>query len=455
MNAEIITDTSRCLDVTKKLEKFDVIAVGTEGVHLGKDGPLTLVQIGTIDDNVYLFDIHTNKDLFTKGKLQDVLTSPGITKVMHSCSVASAALYYQFNIRLQNVFDTQVANLMIEEKKGRELVSLLKLEEICEKYSSVSKVKDQVAEKDMGIREMGGLWDRRPLSDDMVQYAAADIITPVQDVYNAMKKFIDENELLEQFNKRIEEEIHYFVNEKMREQRRKRVNEAILRVLRKIDQRYSPETNWKELDDPDVIMAIERVPFRELGEFSPLISRLKYQNMQQDLDKVEESFASEDGIANILSGQFASSLRTARSCREGVIKDRTNAILDRVIKLTLDHIRRKYDVTTPSSHISRFEKDILTWMRPGPSGEHDPRYNKVVLALYWKLMESELDDTIQTFERDQDEFVMYEGHYKKVKFFANRRSKVPQAIRLKASNFLSELDDMFGPGVIPDNRSAR
>lgn len=52
-----------------------------EGVNLGKEGPLTLLQIGTVDNKVYLFDIELNKDLFKKGHLEDLLQSEETAKV--------------------------------------------------------------------------------------------------------------------------------------------------------------------------------------------------------------------------------------------------------------------------------------------------------------------------------------------------------------------------------------
>ncbi|OWF49749.1 protein RRP6-like 1 [Mizuhopecten yessoensis] len=450
---EVITDVSRCRDVVRELEKCDVIAVDAEGVQLGKDGPLTLLQVGTLDHVVYLFDIHTNKDLFIQGKLQDILTSTKIKKVIHSCSGDSAALYYQFNIRLRNVFDTQVAHLVIQEGEGRELASMLKLEDLCKKYSSVAKVADQKdAIKDMWVKEIGDLWARRPLSDDMVEYAAGDVTAIVPEVYNTMKRHIEERGLVETFNKRVEEEILITVDETMKVQRRTRVEEKIGRILKKIDSKYPPHLKFKDLEDEDVKMAIQRVHMKDVEKFSPLVNRLKKESIQQDLDSIEESFASENGVFDIVNGRCDRSLKTAYSCKDPVIRDRTKKIQDRVVQITLDHIAKKYSVTSPATYLSRHEKDAMGWLRPSPSGEQDPRYNKVVLALYWKQMETELDSTIQKLERETYEFVMHEGHYKKIKFYMNQRTPVPRSIKTKAIYLIRKLDQTFGRGVVPGNR---
>lgn len=63
------------------LAREGVLAVDCEGVSLGVEGPLTLVQVGKYSGEVYLFDILKNKDLLSRGRLGTLLESPNITKV--------------------------------------------------------------------------------------------------------------------------------------------------------------------------------------------------------------------------------------------------------------------------------------------------------------------------------------------------------------------------------------
>jgi len=80
---EVVTDVERCQTIVSELMKCDVIAMDAEGVQLGKDGPMTLLQIGTMEHKVYLFDVQENKRLFTAGQLQNLLQSPNTTKVIY------------------------------------------------------------------------------------------------------------------------------------------------------------------------------------------------------------------------------------------------------------------------------------------------------------------------------------------------------------------------------------
>ena len=55
----------------------------------------------------YLFDmLQPDKDVLRY--LKAILEGGSVTKVIHDCRQDSAALYYQFGIKLQNVLDTQV-----------------------------------------------------------------------------------------------------------------------------------------------------------------------------------------------------------------------------------------------------------------------------------------------------------------------------------------------------------
>ena len=45
-------------------------------------------------------------------ELKSVLEDADVTKVIHDCRQDSAALWYQFGIKLNNIFDTQVSALM-------------------------------------------------------------------------------------------------------------------------------------------------------------------------------------------------------------------------------------------------------------------------------------------------------------------------------------------------------
>ena len=59
-----------------------IVSLDGEGVNLGPNGPITLIQIGTAAGVVFIFDIFVNRDLMTEGNLRDLLESEHVLKVI-------------------------------------------------------------------------------------------------------------------------------------------------------------------------------------------------------------------------------------------------------------------------------------------------------------------------------------------------------------------------------------
>lgn len=77
----VVTSTEHCEEIASLLSKENVLAVDCQGVHLGVYGTLTLLQIGTSRGDVYLFDVHTCKDLLSVIQLKNLFESLTIVKV--------------------------------------------------------------------------------------------------------------------------------------------------------------------------------------------------------------------------------------------------------------------------------------------------------------------------------------------------------------------------------------
>lgn len=111
--------------------------------------------------------------------LKNILEDPAIVKVMHDCRQDSAALYYQMGIKLRNIYDTQVAHGLAEFWKGAwgqyghwqqriGLANLLLLHNL-PAHKSKQGVQDKMASNPR-------LWSERPIAEDLLQYAAEDVL---------------------------------------------------------------------------------------------------------------------------------------------------------------------------------------------------------------------------------------------------------------------------------------
>ncbi|CAI9275044.1 unnamed protein product [Lactuca saligna] len=152
-----------------------VIGFDCEGVDLCRNGTLCIMQLA-FRDAIYLVDaIEGGNSLIEACK--PALESSHITKVIHDCKRDSEALYFQFNIKLHNVFDTQIAYSLIEEQEGGtkipddyiSFVSLL----ADPRYCGVSYLEKE--EVRVLLRKDPNFWKYRPLSELMIRAATDDV----------------------------------------------------------------------------------------------------------------------------------------------------------------------------------------------------------------------------------------------------------------------------------------
>lgn len=79
-NYFIVDSLNACDAALANLMREPFVAVDAEGVHLSKTGPLTLVQIGTRESCVYLFDVKREPRLLSNGGLKHFLENENILK---------------------------------------------------------------------------------------------------------------------------------------------------------------------------------------------------------------------------------------------------------------------------------------------------------------------------------------------------------------------------------------
>lgn len=101
--------------IAKSATKDDpvVISVDCEGINLGLKGELTLVEIGTIRGEAFIFDVLQCPNIVTEGGLKALLENENVIKIIHDCRNDSVNLFVQFKVLLRNVFDTQVRHFHI------------------------------------------------------------------------------------------------------------------------------------------------------------------------------------------------------------------------------------------------------------------------------------------------------------------------------------------------------
>lgn len=230
-NTRVITSIKESLfvcDAIKKSAPPDecvIISFDCEGVNLGVKGQLTVIEIGTIRGEAFIFDLQACPLLITDGGLRQILEDETIIKIIHDCRNDAYNLYTQFNVLIKNVFDTQSAHAILQfQDTGKQVykVKNVSLNTLCEMYNApINPMKDQL--KNIYKRDPK-YWSRRPLTRDMLLYAASDVLVLINEqLFRTMSSAI-KPENMSLFSELCTEQIYMLIRPndvKMKKKQRK------------------------------------------------------------------------------------------------------------------------------------------------------------------------------------------------------------------------------------------
>ncbi len=156
MTPTLIDTSAKMDDFVSQLNEIKLIAVDTEFQRETTYYPqLALVQIAT--ENIVACIDPLSFD--AKPALQKILLNENTVKVFHSCSQDMEVLYYYLGNILTSVYDTQIANALLNEHQQIGYANLV--------------------EKELGIQldksQTRTNWLQRPLTEKQIQYAGDDV----------------------------------------------------------------------------------------------------------------------------------------------------------------------------------------------------------------------------------------------------------------------------------------
>lgn len=142
--------------LNKELSQKSHLGVDTEFRRTSKDNmKLALLQVND-EEEIYLIDAIKIRE---PGQHASFLFSDSVVKILHSCKEDLEAIFSWTNKEMVNIFDTQIANSLLD---GEYTIG----------YQGL-------VEKELGIilnkNETRSNWIRRPLSDSQLKYAALDV----------------------------------------------------------------------------------------------------------------------------------------------------------------------------------------------------------------------------------------------------------------------------------------
>ena len=169
------------------------VAVDTEFRRTKKDNmKLALLQVND-DEEIYLIDTVLIDDPQDNASF---LFSKDVVKVFHSFKEDLEAIYSWTNHHMLNIFDTQIANALLEGEYSISYQGLV--------------------EKQLGIfldkKETRSNWLRRPLTDSQLKYAALDVEYLIHLFLEQRQELVHSNKV-EWLNQDVEKTVHNTFNE--------------------------------------------------------------------------------------------------------------------------------------------------------------------------------------------------------------------------------------------------
>jgi len=135
---------------------------------------ISVVQIAT-PQMVYIFDIiRGGQQLFDEGGLRDLLQDQCIMKICHDCRNDSIALFKEYNVRLEKVYDMQIAFAAYCTQDHGAIPIPVSLSTMLSKFGDGEFVQLKELVKDEMTRDPD-YWLRRPLNEQMIKYAQQDV----------------------------------------------------------------------------------------------------------------------------------------------------------------------------------------------------------------------------------------------------------------------------------------
>uniref|UniRef100_A0A0G4I363 3'-5' exonuclease domain-containing protein n=1 Tax=Chromera velia CCMP2878 TaxID=1169474 RepID=A0A0G4I363_9ALVE len=169
MEVIVVAEPSALEECRNHLKGATVVALDCEGLHLGRLGTLSLVQLSVetpMGIVCFLFDVlkrspHDPIVLFLKNVLEDET----ITKVIHDCRQDSDALFHLLGIKLKKVHDTECWHEALGNLQPLGLNQMLEAYAIKANQHRDSKV----------YSDSPDFWLQRPLTAQMKEGAAGDV----------------------------------------------------------------------------------------------------------------------------------------------------------------------------------------------------------------------------------------------------------------------------------------
>ena len=155
------------------MELREPVALDMEGINSGVTG---LIQVRDTRGNITFFRTARNPELYTKGRLAELLESPDILKIMHG-STTDCMSVYKDGVKLWGLWDTQVAHKVLQfQQHGSSLTHSnedIGLNSLCQHFKLEQNPLKSVIK--FHTEDKTGHENAKTMTDQFLLYAAWDV----------------------------------------------------------------------------------------------------------------------------------------------------------------------------------------------------------------------------------------------------------------------------------------
>ncbi|WAR04251.1 hypothetical protein MAR_019620 [Mya arenaria] len=371
-------------------------------------------NIATCSGHVFVFDVLENRDLTHAGRLRHVLEDNNVLKIGH---------------------------LTIERHRGRRLPAGLPVSELCLQYADASNrmyMYDwRTQAKKTWMSMVGNFWAMRPLTPDMVEFAACDVIVLIPDVYRRQSDYIDKHGLRKAFKIEVEDWLLIDIDDVIREKHGRRVIREVTSVLQAIHRKYDDRASVFNILEEDEIHALALTTYEDAAQVSERVRHLKKAYILKELDDVELKLRTETESWED-KGNMLEYLRYHQQLTDKDISNRANQIFQQTLHAILEHVEEKYGEESSTNMLTLAERDGLLTLPYKDIAEG--RCGSVTSGLYWRLMEEEIHGMINCLRFSPNQFTLTEDEYAKIAYFTTDAcGSVPESVVALATGLVHSL----------------
>jgi len=183
----------------------EIISIDCEGDNLSRKGKLSVVQICTDNNEIFVLDYITLNDGLIKF-LKLIMSNPKILKLGFDFRNDADILLHQFGIEIENLLDVQLVDFwkqtslnLFSSTLAEDWKESVKMGKIAWGDCFLPSLKSHSKEQMSKLKEIQkGDWTKRPLQENEIRYAASDVML-IMHIFKEFEQQIIAENLMDKF----------------------------------------------------------------------------------------------------------------------------------------------------------------------------------------------------------------------------------------------------------------